>query len=139
MIQNIIANPTFYNATQGTVAQMTIKTSLNAAARPGAILLDKNIDPHTKKFSASKEFLYQASSLLVYIALIVPIFKSNAFKIAKKYVDILKKSHIIRLPALWRLSLFHGHGRGCRSNPAISSTISPGLKKRGDIFVWVQK
>lgn len=83
MIQNIIANPTFYNATQGTVAQMTIKTSLNAAARPGAILLDKNIDPHTKKFSASKEFLYQAISLGMYLGIIIPIFKHGAYSLAK--------------------------------------------------------
>lgn len=83
MIQNIISNPTFYNATQGTVAQMTIKTSLNSIARPGAILLDKNIDPHTKKFSASKEFLYQAISLGMYLGIIIPIFKHGAYSLAK--------------------------------------------------------
>ena len=42
-IQNIISNPTFFNMTQGTATQMGIKTSLNAVARPGFILLDKNI------------------------------------------------------------------------------------------------
>ncbi len=83
MIQNIISNPTFYNATQGTVAQMTIKTGLNSVARPGFILLDKNIDPHTKKFSASKEFLYQGLSLLMYLGIIIPIFKHGAYALAK--------------------------------------------------------
>lgn len=84
MIQNIITNPTFYNATQGTVAQMTIKTGLNSVARPGFILLDKNIDPHTKKFSSSKEFLYQIISLGMYLGIIIPIFKNGAYKAAKK-------------------------------------------------------
>jgi len=83
MIQNIVSNPTFYNMTQGTVAQMTIKTGLNSVARPGFILLDKNIDPHTKKFSASKEFLYQSISLAMYLGIIIPIFKHGAYALAK--------------------------------------------------------
>lgn len=83
-IQSIIANQSFFQATQGTAAQMGIKTSLNAVARPGAILLDKDIDQHTKKFSASKEFLYQAISLAMYLLVIIPIFKKGAYKLAKK-------------------------------------------------------
>jgi hypothetical protein len=83
-VQNIIANPTFYQFTQGTAAQMGIKTSLNAIGRPTFILADKNIDSHTKKFSASKEFLYQAISLALYLGIIIPIFKKGAFTMAKK-------------------------------------------------------
>lgn len=82
-IQNIIANPTFYNVTQGTATQMGIKTSLNAFARPGFILMDKNIDPHTKKFSATKEFLYQALSIAMYLGVIIPVFKHATYKLAK--------------------------------------------------------
>ena len=82
-IQNIISNPTFFNMTQGTATQMGIKTSLNAVARPGFILLDKNIDPHTKKFSASKEFLYQALSIAMYLGVIIPVFKHGTYALAK--------------------------------------------------------
>ncbi len=82
-IQNIVANPTFFNVTQGTAAQMGIKTGLNSVARPGFILMDKNIDPHTKKFSASKEFLYQAISLAMYLGVIIPVFKHGAYALAK--------------------------------------------------------
>ena len=82
-VQNIISNPTFFNITQGTATQMGIKTSLNAIARPGFILMYKNIDPHTKKFSASKEFLYQAISLGMYLGIIIPIFKHGAYSLAK--------------------------------------------------------
>jgi hypothetical protein len=83
-IQNIIANPTFYTLTQGTASQMAIKTGLNAVARPGFILMDNNIDSHTKKFSATKEFLYQSINLALYMGLIIPVFKKSAFAMAKK-------------------------------------------------------
>lgn len=87
-ISSIVSNQTFFNATQGTAAQMGIKTGLNSVARPGAILLDNDIDPHTKKFSASKEFLYQAISLAMYMLVIIPIFKNGAYKLAaKKFND----------------------------------------------------
>ena len=84
-IQNVLANPTFYNMTQGTATQMGIKTGLNSVARPGFILMDGNIDPHTKKFSATKEFLYQAISLGMYLGIIIPVFKKGAYKAAQKY------------------------------------------------------
>ena len=84
-IQNVLANPTFYNITQGTATQMGIKTGLNSVARPGFILMDGNIDPHTKKFSATKEFLYQAISLAMYLGIIIPVFKKGAYKAAQKY------------------------------------------------------
>jgi len=84
-IQNIIASPTFYNMTQGTTSQMAIKTGLNSIGRPGFILMDKKIDPHTKKFSATKEFLYQVLSLCLYLGLIMPGFKKGAFSIARLF------------------------------------------------------
>lgn len=83
-IQNIIASPTFYNITESTAAQMSIKTSLNSIGRPGFILMDKKIDPHTKRFSATKEFLYQLLSLSLYMAIIIPVFKNGGFKLAQK-------------------------------------------------------
>lgn len=84
-IQNVLANPTFYNITQGTATQMGIKTGLNSVARPGFILMDGNIDLHTKKFSATKEFLYQIISLAMYLGIIIPVFQKGAYKAAQKY------------------------------------------------------
>lgn len=86
-VQNIVANPTFYNLTQSTASQMAIKTSLNSIGRPGFILMDKKIDSHTKKFSATKEFLYQMISLGLYMGLIIPIFKKGSYKLAQKYYN----------------------------------------------------
>ena len=58
-IQNLISNPTLYNLTQSTVTQVTTETCLKAIGRPSFILLDNQIDSKTKKFSATKELLYQ--------------------------------------------------------------------------------
>lgn len=85
-ISKVITNPTLVNIAQNSDASVTTKTVVNAVGRPGFILIDNNIDNNTKKFAATKEFLYQACSLAIYMALIVPVFKSKAFKIAKKYI-----------------------------------------------------
>ena len=83
-IQNIVSSPVLHNATESTVSQMAIKTSLNAIGRPGFILMDKDIDSHTKKFSATKEFLYQLISLGLYLGLIMPVFKRGTYSLARK-------------------------------------------------------
>lgn len=84
MISNILANPTFYNMTQSTATQVTTETCLKAIGRPSFILMDDKIDKQTKKYSATKEFLYQMTCLGIYLALIIPVFKKGAFEIAKK-------------------------------------------------------
>lgn len=85
-ISKVITNPTLVNVAQSTNGSVVSKTVVNSVGRPGFILIDNNIDNETKKFAATKEFLYQATCLLVYLALIVPVFKNGAFKIAKKYI-----------------------------------------------------
>lgn len=85
-ISKAITNPTLVSVAQNTDASVTAKTVVNAIGRPGFILVDNNIDLETKKFAATKEFLYQGTSLLVYMALIVPLFKKGGFKFAKKYI-----------------------------------------------------
>ena len=84
MIQNILSNPTLFNMTQSTATQVTIETCLKAAGRPSFILMDNQIDKDTKKFAAMKEFLYQMTCLGIYLAVIIPVFKKGAFKIAQK-------------------------------------------------------
>jgi len=83
-IQNLISNPTIYNMTQSTVTQVTTETCLKAVGRPSFILADNKIDPQTKKFSATKEFLYQLLCLGIYLSLIIPVCKKSAFSLAKK-------------------------------------------------------
>lgn len=70
--------------TQNTVTQITTETCLKAVGRPAFILADKKIDPQTKKFSATKEFLYQLTCLGIYLSIIIPVCRKSAFKAAKK-------------------------------------------------------
>lgn len=85
-LSKIITNPTLVNVAQNTNGTVVSKTLVNAAGRPGFILIDSNIDNETRKYAAAKEFLYQACCLAVYLALIVPVFKKGAFTFAKKYI-----------------------------------------------------
>lgn len=89
-IQNLITNPNIYNATQSTVSQVTTETCLKAVGRPSFILIDRQIDPQTKRFSAIKEFLYQVICLGIYLSVIIPVCRKGAYNLAKKmYKDEL--------------------------------------------------
>ncbi len=85
-ISKAITNPTLVNVAQNSDASVICKTTVNAIGRPGFILIDSNISDNTKKFAATKEFLYQATCLAVYMAVIVPIFKKGGFKLAKEKI-----------------------------------------------------
>lgn len=79
----IISSPLTTMA-QSASTQVAVETTMKAIGRPGFILIDNNIDPDTKKYAAAKEFLYQATCLLLYMTLVVPLFKEGAFKIGPK-------------------------------------------------------
>ena len=83
-VQNIISNPTLYNMTQSTITQITTETCLKAVGRPSFILMDKDIDTQTKKYSSVKEFLYQMTCLGIYLAAVMPLLKKCSFKLAGK-------------------------------------------------------
>lgn len=83
-IANGLSNSTLANIAQNTTASVSIETTLKSIGRPGFILIDNEISPATKKYAAAKEFLYQATCLAVYLALITPVFKKGAFTLAKK-------------------------------------------------------
>ena len=83
-IANGLSNSTAANLAQNTIAQVSIETTLKSIGRPGFILIDKDIDDKTKKYAATKEFLYQAICLGVYLMVIPPIFKKGSFALGKK-------------------------------------------------------
>lgn len=83
-IQNFLTSSKFASIAQNTTQSVTIETTLKSIGRPGFILIDNDIDSDTKQYAASKEFLYQATCLGVYLALIVPLFKKGGFKLAKE-------------------------------------------------------
>ena len=83
-ITNTIANQHLANIALNPIAQVSIETTLKAIGRPAAILVDKDISPDTKQYAASKEFLYQATCLLTFLGIIVPLFRKGGFQLAKK-------------------------------------------------------
>ena len=83
-ITSFLTSNTLSTIAQSTSSSVTIETTMKALGRPGFILIDNNISPDTKKYAATKEFLYQATCLLLYATLVVPVFKHGAFKLGKK-------------------------------------------------------
>lgn len=83
-IQSFVTSPALYNMTQSTVTQITTETCLKAVGRPAFILADKDIDSQTKKFSSTKEFLYQMTCLGIYLAAVMPILRKGTFALARK-------------------------------------------------------
>ena len=83
-IQSFVTSPALYNMTQSTVTQITTETCLKAVGRPAFILGDKDIDSQTKKFSSTKEFLYQMTCLGIYLAAVMPILRKGTFALARK-------------------------------------------------------
>ena len=81
---NFLTNPTLSTIAQSTTSAVSIETGLKALGRPSFILADSQIEPQTKKYAATKEFLYQATCLATYMAIVTPIFKKGSFKLAKK-------------------------------------------------------
>ena len=82
MIGNILTSPALYEFSKTAQAQVGVATSLKAIGRPGFIILDNNIDPQTKKYSAMKEFLYQATCLAMAM-LVVSNFKKYSMHIGR--------------------------------------------------------
>lgn len=83
-ITNFLTNPTLSNVAQSTTMSVSMETGMKAVGRPSFILMDKDVDKSTKNYAAMKELLYQITCLGIYMALVIPVFKNGAFKIAKK-------------------------------------------------------
>ena len=83
-VQKLLTSSQMASVAQNTTQSVAIETTLKSIGRPGFILIDNDIDSDTKQYAAAKEFLYQATCLAVYMALIVPVFKKGGFKLAKE-------------------------------------------------------
>ena len=83
---NFITSNALSNIAQSTTASVSIETGMKAIGRPSFILADKELEPRTKKYAATKEFLYQAICLGTYMAVVIPLFKNGSFKLAKNKI-----------------------------------------------------
>ncbi len=85
-ITNMLTSNTLVNIAQSTRTAMSIETGLKATGRPAFILMDKKISDDTKKYAATKEFLYQITCLAVYMGLVLPVFRKCGFQMFKKFI-----------------------------------------------------
>lgn len=81
---NAITSNRFQTIAQNTDTCVKIETGLKAVGRPSFTLIDKHTDKETRKYSATKEFLYQLLCFGIYVAVIPPIFKNGGFKLFQK-------------------------------------------------------
>lgn len=84
-ITRLVQNEKFYTIAKGAAGAIYATTALKAIARPAIIYADKTSDAETKKYTAGKEFLYQALCLLITVGLL-PVFKVGGFKLASKHL-----------------------------------------------------
>ncbi|HCB11558.1 MAG TPA: hypothetical protein DEO94_05415 [Cyanobacteria bacterium UBA11991] len=82
-IQRILSNPKAAAFAQNTVCAIAVETTLKATGRPLFIYHDKNANPQSKKYAATKEFLYQSFCLGLYLGFINPIKKFVYDKMSK--------------------------------------------------------
>ncbi len=76
-ISNFLTSSTLSSISQSTTASVSLETGMKAMGRPAFILIDNKIDQQTKRYAAMKEFLYQATCLATYMAIVIPIFKNE--------------------------------------------------------------
>ncbi len=81
---NMITSNKFQTIAQNTDACVKLETSLKAVGRPTFTLMDKHTDKETRKYAATKEFLYQILCLGIYLAIIPAVFKNGGFKLAQR-------------------------------------------------------
>ncbi len=93
LIINALTSTTAANFVQNSTSQVLSEGCLKAVGRPVFTLLDKTAGEKEKKYSATKEFLYQSLSMASYFALIFPIRK-NSFKLLKFFPQ-LKGSEVL--------------------------------------------
>lgn len=87
---NLIKNVSFAKFAKGAAGAVFATTALKAVVRPAFIMSDKkNNDVQAKKYTATKEFLYQALCFGIAIALL-PFFERGGFRMAEKKLKNIK-------------------------------------------------
>ncbi len=83
-VAGILLNPKFVNFANNTKYTVSTESIFKATGRPAAIMLDNHVDKATRKYAATKEGLYQALCLGIYLTMIPFVFQKYGFKLAQK-------------------------------------------------------
>ena len=94
-VANILLNPRFVNFANNTKYTVSTESIFKATGRPAAIMMDNHVDKDTRKYAATKEGLYQALCLAIYLTMIPLVILKNdsslpAFKNAVEYLNYAK-------------------------------------------------
>lgn len=132
-VANILLNPQFVNFANNTKYTVTTESFFKATGRPAAIMMDKKVDLDTRKYAATKEGLYQALCVIIYLTMIPFIFQKYGFKFAQKLMKGDKD-----FPAFKDANEFLNYARLAkmdkehRQNHKLLSKISDTLKANND-------
>jgi len=81
---NIITSNEASKWVQDSAFQVLSEGSLKAVARPAFTLVDKSASLEARKYSATKEFIFQSVSMIMYFAIITTVFQKGGYKLLKK-------------------------------------------------------
>ena len=81
---NIVTSNQASKLVQDSAFQVLSEGSLKAVARPAFTLADKSASLEARKYSATKELIFQSVSMLTYFAIITTVFQRGGYKFLKK-------------------------------------------------------
>ena len=81
---NAITSNTASKLVQDSAFQVLSEGSLKAVARPAFTLADKSASLEARKYSATKELIFQSVSMAMYFAIITTVFQRGGYKFLKK-------------------------------------------------------
>lgn len=80
---NLITSNTASKLVQDSAFQVLSEGTLKAVARPAFTLMDDSASPEARKYSATKEFIFQSVSMAMYFAIITTVFQRGGYKFLK--------------------------------------------------------
>lgn len=80
---NAITSNTASKLVQDSAFQVLSEGSLKAVARPAFTLMDNSASPEARKYSATKELIFQSVSMAMYFAIITTVFQRGGYKFLK--------------------------------------------------------
>ena len=83
-LRKILTKPKIVAFAQDTVCAIAVETTLKATGRPAFIYFDKNANEQSKKYAATKEFLYQSFCLGLYLGFIKPV-RARVYNMMSKW------------------------------------------------------
>lgn len=84
-----MSSPVFADNVQNSVFQVLSEGFLKAGARPVFTLIDKNGTPESRKYSATKELIFQTLSMVFYFAIVMTMVQKGGYRVIRQ---IIKKN-----------------------------------------------